>query len=1290
MREFRLLARLALALLPLWLLGAAVGWLGWSEPGLNALLRTIEAASGARLIIGSATGRLLGPLRLSELRYEDERVSILLRDVSVDWDPARLFDGEAHFHKVEAASVDLVVAPSEQPARIPESLALPVAVVVDRLAIGRLKMPDTGGIAVEALEASLISRGDLHEITALRFASSHGRVEASGTIGTVKPFALRFKVALEGSRDGQAYRVHASGRGALAGFQVEAQANGVGLEGKASVDVAPFAAVFIKRLQGQVGEIDPSAFQDGAPRAAITLRADLAPAAEPKAGGGPLDWPVGGTVEVDNRMAGTIDRGLIPVQQARGRVHWEARRLAVSDMVIGLPGGGRAVGAADWDGKAANARVEVSAVDLAVLHGKLKPTRISGQLVAEVVGDRQSVRAELSDPRFTATFHADKQGSQVELRTARLAARGAALDFRGGVELAGSRAFRLSGRLDRFDPSRLARLPAASLNAEFSATGKLAPSPAGRIEFVLRASRLLGLALTGRGAIALAANRLEEANVSVHFGENRLDAAGAYGAPGDRLDIRLEAPRLASLGIGVAGSVSAEATLGGTPRQPAGEFRAHAADLVLPGGHFVRGLRGSGYLRDGVDGPLKVTLEATGYRRPGSDLPAIRAARLEIDGTRAAHRITATADVMEKETVELAAHGGLGERPAWSGMLDEFVVRGNPLFAAELVAPASLDAKPDGFVLGPTELRWRGAKVKLAHTEWRPDRVIARGDLSGLQVGVVPGTGERVAWRGDSLRLRGRWNLILGEHANGSVEIEREAGDIVLDGEAPVKLGLERLAARLAARDDMLELRLDAAGKQLGTLGVEVSASAQHAADGWRLARDAPLSGRVQVSVPALGWLGPLLLPGAKTAGQLEARATLSGTPAKPDLDGALRGENLLITLADYDLRLKDGSMKASLSGDRLVLDDLSFVGEFGAPPRDVRIDFKTLASQPGRLSGRGEYSLASGEGEFEATAERLPILQRADRWLVVSGQGKLVMEGARGHLSGRAAVDAGYFELAKAGTPELSDDVVIVGRDAPAARAAPVTVDAEIDLGRRLFLVGRGLDTRMVGRLHVKTDASGRLGAAGVISARDGTFKAYGTQLTIERGSVNFQGPLGNPGLNVLALRKNLPVEAGVEITGTAARPRVRLVSQPNVPDSEKLSWIVFGRSQDQAAGGESTALLSAAASILGGPEQAGLARGFGLDEVGIRQGELSSGAGRAPVGTVASGADRRSDTVSSEIVTVGKRLSAQAYLSYEQALGGAGSVVKLTYQVTRRFSVIVRAGTDNALDFFYTIAFQ
>jgi translocation and assembly module TamB len=62
---------------------------------------------------------------------------------------------------------------------------------------------------------------------------------------------------------------------------------------------------------------------------------------------------------------------------------------------------------------------------------------------------------------------------------------------------------------------------------------------------------------------------------------------------------------------------------------------------------------------------------------------------------------------------------------------------------------------------------------------------------------------------------------------------------------------------------------------------------------------------------------------------------------------------------------------------------------------------------------------------------------------------------------------------------------------------------------------------------------------------------------------------------------------------------------------------------------------------------------------------------------------------TTGQQILSVGKRLSSNALLSYEQTLGRAEGIVKLTVNLTRQIAVVGRAGSDNALDVFYTMTF-
>jgi len=209
------------------------------------------------------------------------------------------------------------------------------------------------------------------------------------------------------------------------------------------------------------------------------------------------------------------------------------------------------------------------------------------------------------------------------------------------------------------------------------------------------------------------------------------------------------------------------------------------------------------------------------------------------------------------------------------------------------------------------------------------------------------------------------------------------------------------------------------------------------------------------------------------------------------------------------------------------------------------------------------------------------------------------------------------------------------------------------------------------------------------------GTFAGYGQRLQIERGILTFQGPVENPSLNVLAIRTGLPVDVGVAVGGTAARPVVRLYSDPAMSDAERLNWLVLGRAPGGTGdGGQERALLSAAASALFAGQadaaSSALVRTLGVDDISLRPGSGSSSI--LPRQTVAGTLRGTTGTTTavSDFVAVGKRLNDDLYLSFEQAISGAATYVALNYQISRRVSLIGRAGTTTALDLVYSIAFD
>ena len=357
------------------------------------------------------------------------------------------------------------------------------------------------------------------------------------------------------------------------------------------------------------------------------------------------------------------------------------------------------------------------------------------------------------------------------------------------------------------------------------------------------------------------------------------------------------------------------------------------------------------------------------------------------------------------------------------------------------------------------------------------------------------------------------------------------------------------------------------------------------------------------------------------------------------------------------------------------------------------------LTEHPGRLEISGEMRVDRGDRPDDAwldvRLERLGALQLPDQWIVLSGDGRLTWQGDTLGAKGKLAVDAGYWQLAPSTAPRLSDDVVIKrpGSEASGSALRPkLDLDISADLGRDFLFSGAGLSSRLVGDVRLRASGRDLPRASGSIRTRDGRFDAYGQQLTIDRGILTFQGLLDNPLLDVRAVRKGLAVEAGVQISGTAQKPIIRLISDPTLPDQEKLTWLVLGHGPDQMSAGDATVLLSAAGGLLGN-DSSNLVRKlkntFGFDEFGLRQGDIGSSGGYQPTSRVAGSSIDTTSSTGNQIFSVGKRLSSNAMLSYEQSLGKAESIVKLTVRLTRQISVIGRAGSDNALDIFYTITF-
>lgn len=305
---------------------------------------------------------------------------------------------------------------------------------------------------------------------------------------------------------------------------------------------------------------------------------------------------------------------------------------------------------------------------------------------------------------------------------------------------------------------------------------------------------------------------------------------------------------------------------------------------------------------------------------------------------------------------------------------------------------------------------------------------------------------------------------------------------------------------------------------------------------------------------------------------------------------GTMEGKNLKVVRLDDGVRLLDGTLKASLNNNRFELERLYFPAVLRVEPKEWRTATwvnENPDAKGGGVTVTGYWELDQSTGNFDVELYRYPILQRADRYAMVSGDIHLDASLPHITLSGKITADAGWFNLDMlGGIPTVDSDVVVVRSTDPVQeneeQSAPLdmTMNLEVDLGPRFYLTGYGVNSGLVGSMKIQM-LNDQLTALGALNTRGGAIEVYGQGLQLRRGTVTFQGDIANPILDIQALRTGLSVQAGVKVGGTARRPKIDLISIPDVSELEKLSWLLFGHGPDD--GGDIALLFSVGTSFLG-----------------------------------------------------------------------------------------------------------
>ena len=386
--------------------------------------------------------------------------------------------------------------------------------------------------------------------------------------------------------------------------------------------------------------------------------------------------------------------------------------------------------------------------------------------------------------------------------------------------------------------------------------------------------------------------------------------------------------------------------------------------------------------------------------------------------------------------------------------------------------------------------------------------------------------------------------------------------------------------------------------------------------------------------------------------GQLNVDIKLTGTVANPAVTG-----NVLLANAGVELT----SSGTVLSAINASLE--------GGVETGIHLKYKATSGE-GDFYGDGQVAFADKGWHASSTlvGENVEVLNLPEAYVIASPNLLFNMTADSAYLEGSINIPTADLAPIEFNIPvSASKDVVVIDKTlAKETKPISTRVKLNVNLGDNVQVKGLGFEGALTGGLLVSGETDKLLLGTGDIVINKATYRAYGQQLAVDSGKIQYSGgALDNPNLDIKAVRKEKKFTAGLHLLGPVDNLQTSLFSIPSMSDDEVLAHLLLGRSLSNASASDA-ALLASAASGLGikGGNMIGeqIAKAFGLDAVTFD----------------GNGGD---DTA----LHVGKYLLPNLYLSYGIGIFDSVSTVNLRYELSKLWSLKAESGVDTGVDLLY-----
>ncbi|MFD0859781.1 translocation/assembly module TamB domain-containing protein [Roseovarius aquimarinus] len=216
-------------------------------------------------------------------------------------------------------------------------------------------------------------------------------------------------------------------------------------------------------------------------------------------------------------------------------------------------------------------------------------------------------------------------------------------------------------------------------------------------------------------------------------------------------------------------------------------------------------------------------------------------------------------------------------------------------------------------------------------------------------------------------------------------------------------------------------------------------------------------------------------------------------------------------------------------------------------------------------------------------------------------------------------------------------------------------TLDLNINAPSQIFIRGRGLDAELGGRLRLGGTTKNVI-PEGQFNLVRGRLDLLGKRLDLTQGNLRLQGSF-TPFLLLVAQTESGDIQISITIEGPADEPEITFSSQPELPQDQVVSQLIFGRDLSQISAFQALQLASAVRTLAGqggGGVVGSLREATGLDNL-----------------DVTTGADDQTE------VRAGKYLSENVYSEVEVDSEGQ-TQINLNLRINRRLKAKGSFGAD------------